>query len=316
MVKKTRSGAAGFTLIELLMVLGMVAVFMAAVFSLYQTHQRSAYTQEESVEVQQNLRVGMQRLTDDIRMAGFLVTSGINPINAVGDSAGIGGTDGNAAPVVTDTLVLNTASAAATVARNTSATQDVVLAAGGTVDLSVNSIETLGVGDRVVIVGAQDDNLVIPTTFDVTVANTTGDPVCAVGFAAPCLTLRAVAAGSGSIKPGDMVVRTGLGPFPNNITYVLVGGVAGCPAGQTCLQRTANDGTGAQIIATNITDLQFTYQLNNGTQVSAPTDLSQIRGMRIALTGQRVTTTAYTGNFARPRSLVSDAGLRNQSRRN
>ena len=305
----------GFTLVELLVVLGMVAVFMAAVFSLYQTHQRSAYTQEESVEVQQNLRVGMEQITNDIRLAGFLVTSGTNPINAVGDSGGIAGTDDNGVAVVTDTVIVNTASAAATVARNISATQTVTLAVGGTASLSVNSIETLGVGDRVVIVGAQDDTLVIPTTFDVTVANNTGGPVCAVGFNAPCLTLRAVNAGTGSIKPGDMVVRTGTGPYPNNITYSLVAG-GGCPAGQNCLQRNANDGTGAQIIATNITNLQFMYLLDNGTEVAAPTDLTQIRGVRATLTAQRINTTAYTGNFAQPRTLVSEASLRNQSRRN
>jgi prepilin-type N-terminal cleavage/methylation domain-containing protein len=307
----------GFTLIELLVVLFMVAVFMAAVFSLYQTHQRSAYTQEETVEVQQNLRVGMEQITNDIRMSGFLVTSSTNAINTVGDSAGIAGTDENGVAVVTDTILLNTASAAATVARNTSATQDVVLAAGGAVSLSVNSIETLGVGDTVVIVGAQDDTLVIPTTFTVTLANNTGGPACA-GFAAPCLTLTAVTAGTGSIKPGDLVVRTGIGPYPNNILYQLVTNAVNpnCPLGQNCLQRTANDGTGAQIIATNITNLQFMYLLENGTEVAVPIDLSQIRGVRTTLTARRVNTTAFTDNFAQPKTLVSEASIRNQSRRN
>jgi hypothetical protein len=191
------------------------------------------------------------------------------------------------------------------------------------VNLSVNTIETLLAGDTVVIVGAMDDNVVVldplnnPTTFLVTAANGTG-PVCAVGFPAPCLTLTADSAGAGSIKPGDLVVRIGAGPFPNNILYQLVTNAAdpNCPLGQTCLQRTPNDGTGPQIIATNMTDLQFMYTLNNGTQVAAPTDLSQVRGVRVTLTGQRVNTTAYTGGVAQPSTLVSEASLRNQSRRN
>ncbi|MCI0528511.1 MAG: prepilin-type N-terminal cleavage/methylation domain-containing protein [Nitrospira sp.] len=290
-------GTSGFALIELLVVVGIMGIFMAAVFSLYQTHQRSAYTQEETVEVQQNLRVGMDLITDDFRLAGLLVLAGTNPLAAFTDGA-------------TDTITLNTASASVAVTRLTSPTQSQTLAAGQSLNLMVNSVDAFAVGDVAMIVGAQDSNLVIPDTFDVTAVETTG--TCAVGVNAPCLTLRAVSGGTGTTNPGDMVVRTGAGPYPNAITYSVVAG-GGCPVGQTCLQRATNDGVPAQIIANNITNLQFMYVLQNGTEVAAPTDLSQVRAIRITLTGQRTNTVAYTGGAANtaPRTIVSVASIRN-----
>lgn len=307
---------AGFTLIELLVVVGIMSIFMAAVFSLYQTHQRSAYTQEETVEVQQNLRVGMDQIMDDVRMGGFLVTSGTNPINAVNDNTGIMGTDtdnlGN--PIGTDTLTLNTATASAVVTRNISLAQTVTLSPGPPVSLSVNSIETFLVGDIVVVVGAQSDNLVIADTFTLTEVNDVANGPCGGGAAAaPCLTLLAAVGGTATINPGDMIVRVGAGGYPNTVQYRVVNNVlnGACLAGQTCLERNANDGTGPQIIANNITGLQFRYVLQNGIEVDNPVALNQVRGVRVTLTGQRVNTTAYTGGAAQPKTLVSVVSIRN-----
>ncbi len=286
---------AGFTLIELLVVVGIMSIFMAAVFSLYQTHQRSAYTQEETVEVQQNLRVGMDQIMDDVRLAGLLVLAGTNPISIFTDGA-------------TDTITLNTASASLALTRITSPTQTQNLASGEALNLMVSGVDAFAVGDVAMIVGAQDSNLVIPDTFNVTAVNTAG--TCAVGVNAPCLTLEAVNGGTGTTNPGDMVVRTGAGPYPNTVTYSVIAG-GGCPAGQTCLLRATNDGVAAQIIANNITNVQFMYVLQNGIEVPSPVDLSQVRAVRITLTGQRTNTVAYTGGVATPRTLVSVASIRN-----
>ncbi len=63
----------GFTLIEILIVLAMFGVVMGVLYSLYVTHQRSAYTQDEVADVQQNLRIATDSITRDIQMAGFLI---------------------------------------------------------------------------------------------------------------------------------------------------------------------------------------------------------------------------------------------------
>jgi prepilin-type N-terminal cleavage/methylation domain-containing protein len=125
---------AGFTLVEMLIVVAMMGFTMAAVFSVYLTHQKSAVTEEEVVEVQQNLRVAMDQITHDIGMAGFLVPSCTSPIGNVGNDSGPNGTD---------TVTINTASASSTSARITTATQDVTFVAGNTINLAVSDLGDL-----------------------------------------------------------------------------------------------------------------------------------------------------------------------------
>lgn len=71
---RIRGDRRGFTLVELLVVAALMGVVMMAVLSLVRSSQRSAQTSDEVVQVQQNLRVAMERLTRDLRMAGLLVT--------------------------------------------------------------------------------------------------------------------------------------------------------------------------------------------------------------------------------------------------
>jgi len=70
----------GFTIVEIIVVITIFGILMTAVYSLYLTHQRSAFTQEDIIEVQQNLRSAMDTITRDLRMAGILVPQGTNPL--------------------------------------------------------------------------------------------------------------------------------------------------------------------------------------------------------------------------------------------
>ena len=69
----------GFTLIELLIVIAIFGVFIGAVYSLYIAHLRTALTREEVVDVQQNVRIAMDSMTRDLRMAGFLFHAPVTP---------------------------------------------------------------------------------------------------------------------------------------------------------------------------------------------------------------------------------------------
>jgi len=60
-----------FTLVELLIVSALVGIVMAAVLGLVVTTQRHTYTSEEVVDVQQNLRVALDFMSRDLRLAGF-----------------------------------------------------------------------------------------------------------------------------------------------------------------------------------------------------------------------------------------------------
>jgi prepilin-type N-terminal cleavage/methylation domain-containing protein len=89
----TIQGNKGFSLIELLVVLVISAVAMAAVFQSFvaQVHPHAA--QEQVVEMRQNLRASVDRMTREIRMAGYggnmmgafgnvnTFTSVISPVN-------------------------------------------------------------------------------------------------------------------------------------------------------------------------------------------------------------------------------------------
>jgi type IV pilus assembly protein PilW len=68
----------GFTLTELLVVMAMVGIVMAAVYSTYKSQQDSYVVQEQVVEMQQNLRAALFLLAKDLRAAGFNPTKNPN----------------------------------------------------------------------------------------------------------------------------------------------------------------------------------------------------------------------------------------------
>lgn len=68
----------GFTLVEAMIALSMAGIMVAAIYSAFTT-QRKSYTMQELVaEMQQNLRVAQNMLTNSIRMAGYDPTGNAN----------------------------------------------------------------------------------------------------------------------------------------------------------------------------------------------------------------------------------------------
>lgn len=76
----------GFTLVELMIALAVGGIVMAAVMTSFLSQQRSYIAQDDTVEMQQNVRVAMDLLTRDIRTIGYdpvnlgagITTAGIN----------------------------------------------------------------------------------------------------------------------------------------------------------------------------------------------------------------------------------------------
>lgn len=273
----------GFTLVELLFVVAILGVVMGAMFTLYQTHQRSAITQEEVVEVQQNLRVSMERITRDIEMAGFLVPSGRNPVEAA----------------TATSLTINTASATGIHARINADATTVATETIFTVD-SPESVDIFNNGDYVRIIRPQDRSQPIP------------GPLTVNGVSRTTPSLKISTTAGVEIKRGDIIVRTtDTASNPNTIAYSLIAG-GSCPAGQSCIARNDN-GVGNEIVAGNIAanGLQFRYILNNGTETAAPADRSQIRAVRVTISGETVTTVALSG-AAKEREVTSVVAIRNR----
>ena len=78
----TTSQEKGFTLIEILISIAIFGLVMGVMYSLYISMNRTTVNQTDILEVQQNVRIALDRLSRDIRMAGALVPAGTTGIQA------------------------------------------------------------------------------------------------------------------------------------------------------------------------------------------------------------------------------------------
>ncbi len=321
----------GVTLIELLVVMGIFCTVTGAIYSVYSAHHRNAYIQDEVIEVHQNLRVGIESITRDIRMAGILVPD--SPYTGVKMPAVqlAGNATGTLQPlpapnhICSDEMTLNTASASATFARTTplnNATTYIVTAATFNVPVdSIESVDSFNVNDHVRIVRPQDRSE--PKLSDEALLTGRVYLITGTNREVPSLTLN-IAAGYNDptniiVNKGDLICKTA-SPHtnPNTIRYCLgptaaCGPGATCPNGQLCLMRSVNGAT-TEVIAQNMVGLQFRYLLDDDTEVDAPApaDYRTIRAVRVILTGRTLTTTALSGGQAKMRQTESVIQIRNR----
>ena len=318
-----QTGRRGVTMIELLIVMAMLGVVMTAMYSLYTTHQRSAYTEDEALEVQQSLRIALESMTRDIRMAGFAIAGPATPVNSVGTSnnSPLGATqfDHNKS----DSITINTTSTSETYARIDAARTGL---GAFTVDSS-ESVDMFSDGDLVTIVRPQYKTQPggAANIFRIKTAPSGRDRN------AKTITLEVSAGGdiNAPYNTGDVIARLGasgaaVSPLPNKITYCLgsYDGVANCGnaqhqcpqvGGQLCLMRIENFDTNPSInlIASNMSGLQLRYLLDDLTETDLPVDFSKVRAVRVTLTGQTAATAGLSGQ-ARVRQVQSVIQLRNR----
>ncbi len=286
-------------MIELMIVLVILSLVMMSIYSLYRTHQRTAYTQDEVVEVQQNLRIGMESISRDIRMAGFLIPYNTTPVSAVNDNTGIAQPLPAPDNINSDAITISTASASAKIGRIVQPPAGAVL----TLESS-QAVDPFNDGDRVTII--RPGNRTVPAGCCFSIAPN--------GKNSAARTITLTSAPGGVIIDGDLLVEIGASgsyPPPNTITYSLgPGGVGACPTGQLCLMRIVN-GT-AQPIAQNMAGLQISYLMDDGSETPAPATLNTIRSVRVTLIGQTVTTKALSDNASKVRRLESVIMMRNR----
>jgi type IV pilus assembly protein PilW len=65
------SNSRGYTLVELMVVVGLSALVMAGVYTIYEAQQKSFTAQDQVVEMQQNGRVALDIMEREIRLAGY-----------------------------------------------------------------------------------------------------------------------------------------------------------------------------------------------------------------------------------------------------
>lgn len=76
----TIKSSKGMTLVEVMVVAVILAVVVMAVMSLFIPTVQNTAVQTEVSDVQSNLRLAMDRMTDDLLSAGFLIGSSVDPI--------------------------------------------------------------------------------------------------------------------------------------------------------------------------------------------------------------------------------------------
>lgn len=260
----------GVTLIELIIALVISAILVAGIYRVFIHQQKSHATQEQVADMQQNVRVAINRMIREIRMAGF------------------GGKNDN---VNGDNDIIN-------VFGNVNGFADIINA----VDNSPRA-DNVGNSDEITVVGAyerqgrldQDGHAGDPTItiiyddagkkFD----TGTRKYLCINGRDNYVVT--AEAGNVLTINPTlrrDYGVRDAGGNLIQPVTPVFLVravqyGLRVDANGVPVLFRDQNTGGGRDTVAEYIEDLQFHYILADTTEVDVPANPKDVRGVRITI---------------------------------
>ena len=282
----------GFTLIELLVVVVIMGLVMTSVFGLFTSSNRTANTSEEVVDVQQNLRVAMETLVSDIRMAGFLIPTGDTAITSAPDIFGIDN-DGDDVLDTGAIFSLNTISASRTYARVLS--EDTTAPSGLIVEADMADLFGNGNVIRVIRPSTKND-----ITGELTISS---DPTV------DKLPISSYV--SGTVQADDMVVLKLVGePDVATISYWLRKNVND---GANIFDLVRNDGTATSVVASNISSLDLTYLFDDGTESTTTTAFDQIRAIRVDISTETDNTKTGLANYSgvKQRSLKTVTKIQN-----
>jgi len=264
----------GITLIELLVALVIAGILIAAVYRTFLSQQKTYTVQEQVVDMQQNMRLAINRMMTEIRMAGFGNVSMLLPAGVT-----IGGKTYNDVvnanyPVAGSVTILS--AMGSTTLTAIPATNQVTV--NSLTDTHGNTLFDLGDRQYVSIGGLESYRII-------NIAGTT-------------LTLSGNLTYNHSVNTPVFAIRA--------ISYQ-VGMVDGKPT----LLRDENTGAGGQPLTDNIETLQFVYLKDDGiTQTANPPD---IRIVRVTMKAQTNTSDPEykTDGGYRKREISSNVHLRN-----
>lgn len=278
---------AGFTLIEMLVVMAILGIAMTVVYNVFLSSQKTIYTQDEIIDVQQNLRISAELMSREIRMAGLLIPASANPISNASTATllelQVASATGEYARISTEKLLSTTVTS----------TDNIPFTIA-----TVAMVRQFDINDKVRIYRPASSSE--PASAEYTVVTIIDNPT---DPAYPALTLSGFTTPDLQINASDMIAKVIAGsPNPNTIRYTLV---------SNQILRTVNGGT-SQIVADNITDLQFVYTLTDGTTTNAPTTFNNIRSIQITINGRNLRTDAFNKNTnVRDRRLSTLVKIRN-----
>jgi type IV pilus assembly protein PilW len=267
----------GMTLIELLVALTISGVLLAGVYRTFISQQHTFTVQDQVVDMQQNVRLAINRMTRELRMAGFgrmddaffgkVNGKGGGKVHATFEDIVTPGGGGNSVTVVGAYQAITTLSANAPMGSGTISVNDL---SGCDIDkkqyISINGVESHQIhkitGNQIEFKGGET----------LSADYLAGDPVF-------------------------LVVA---------ITYSI-----GIFEGKSCLLRDDHLGAGAQPVAENVESLQFAYLDANGNVTANPADIRMIQVNIVVTTDKADPDLAKAGDSLRRRTLASNIQLRN-----
>jgi hypothetical protein len=275
-----------------------VGLVMMVIMSLFQSTQRSAYTEEDVVELQQNLRNALDLIVQDLQMAGFMIPSGEYPISTAPPFLC---RDLNSDGDCSDTnesfaFSLKTASVLDRIAR---IDQDFAMPdpLDTETDYPVGLAEMCDLfdgGDLVRVIRPANSTDIFGHTLTVASKNRSTPKIVLTGF---------TTGDEGTqVKKGDMIVRVGSSTFPGEITYTL-------NMADSELKR--NNGSSTQVVAEGITDMQLNYLMEDGSKTNSTavsgTSRDDIIAVEVTLTGR-----SNTVNGNKTREVTNVINIRNK----
>ncbi|HET6466295.1 MAG TPA: PilW family protein [Nitrospiria bacterium] len=295
----------GFTLVELMVVLVIAGMLLAGVYTMMIRQQKSYQTQDQVIEVQQNLRSAFILLRHDLRMIGYGLTAGTAPITShLNNQAGLNGTDAI-------TVMANTGGGTVVMPNGGNSSYPLVTAAPITV--AVSSVGGFS-ASQVDLVDLSTGTLI--ANANVTAVTQAVPPALSTLTLAPCPVVACPAAMNLKLMAGSYI-----GQSPQTIAYSVDINGALSPDCQNppCLERTV--GGVVSVLAEGVEDFQVAYGFDgiNGrpldgvlTEIGAagnddewvynatgdtwPADTSGLREIRISLLLQTINRDpSYTG---------------------
>jgi prepilin-type N-terminal cleavage/methylation domain-containing protein len=266
----------GITLIELLVALIISGLLLAAVYRTFIGQQKAFVVQDQVVDMQQNMRVAINRMMTEIRMAGFGNLSMVLPVTISGKT-------------FNNSINIDTPSAGSLT---------ILSATGGTSALTLAAT----IGQNQVTVSTLTDTLGNPL-FD------TGNRkyICVGGLESHIIN--AIDNGTKTITLNGPLIfthPTGTPVFTIKAFTYKVSAVSGIPT----LLKDENLGDGLQPEADGIENLRFTYLDANGNITANPPD---IRVIRVSLTAraERQDPDLKNGDGYRRRQIASNIHIKN-----
>lgn len=307
---KWRMNSKAFTLVEIMVVMVVMGLVTVAVYSTFLSSQRQAYTQDEVIEVQQNLRAALDYLAKDIRMASFMAPAAEKALeNAPVQMLVDDNTNGVFEDNTTERPLLSLVSATSMhgYARITS---DVTGAQ--VLTLAPNTVQQFVVGD---VVRAYNPVDLTPVFASCEISAFPADDQVQLDT-------------SVTVSSGDLLVLLPTWPdpdtlgvtdsFPLQIDYRLIDDGDSTDPEMNQLQRRVINQAGNtvedwQVVASKISGLNLTYLDDAGDSTA---DLDEIVAVQITMTAQTDATKTGKDNFSgvKTRSLSTTVKIHNEVR--